>query len=147
MKPRPFRHHPLPVTWNAVRTPGVSKECFADEVAIDFPSVDHVVERIRDEFLGERVGRDVLSTELRLSIREARQGLVVPLEVPMRRTCASCGGRGETWTEPCDSCCGTGESLFHHPVRVSCRPESRTARGSASESPLLTPPRFASSFA
>ena len=32
---------------------------------------------------------------------------------------ATCGGRGETWIGPCDPCCGTGESLFHHPVRVS----------------------------
>jgi DnaJ-class molecular chaperone len=37
----------------------------------------------------------------------------------MRGTCSRCGGRGETWTEPCDPCCGTGASLFQHPVRVS----------------------------
>src|SRR5262245_11326252 len=110
------------MTWHAVRTPSVSNECFADEVAIDFPSVDHVVERIRDEFLGERSARDMLSTELRLSMVEARQGLVVPLEIPMHRTCTICGGRGETWTEPCDSCCGSGQCLFHHPVRVSVPP-------------------------
>ena len=40
----------------------------------------------------------------------------------MRGTCPHCGGRGETWTEPCALCCGTGESLFHHPVRVSVPP-------------------------
>ena len=40
----------------------------------------------------------------------------------MRGTCPSCGGRGETWRERCDRCAGSGESLFHHPVRVSVPP-------------------------
>jgi hypothetical protein len=119
VRPKPFRHRSFPLRWDAIKTAGVSEDCFADEVAIDFPSVDHVVDRMRDAFLGERPAGDVLSAELRLSTVEALHGLVVPLDVPMRRTCAMCGGRGETWTEPCDACCGTGESLFHHPVRVT----------------------------
>jgi hypothetical protein len=97
----------------------MSYECFADEIAIDFPSVGPAVERMRDAFLGERLESDVLCTEVLLSKREASDGLVVPLSVPIRATCADCGGRGETWTEPCACCCGTGQSLFHHPVRVS----------------------------
>jgi hypothetical protein len=32
----------------------MSHDCFADEIAIDFPSVEPVVERMRDAFLGER---------------------------------------------------------------------------------------------
>ena len=96
----------------------VPYDCFADEIAIDFPSVGHVVERIRDAFLGERPRADLLTTELHLSRREAYGGLVVPLEVPIRGTCPICGGRGESWTERCDPCRGTGESLFHHPVRL-----------------------------
>jgi hypothetical protein len=109
----------VPVEWEALRRADVPRDCFADEIAIDFPSVGHVVERIRESFLGERSAADVLATELQLSSLEARRGLVVPLDVPMRGTCSTCGGRGETWTEPCDPCRGTGESLFHHPVRVS----------------------------
>jgi hypothetical protein len=97
-------------------------ECFADEIAIDFPSVDNVVERMRDAFLGERENSDVLRAEVSLSQREAFDGLVVPLSVPVRVTCPHCGGRGETWTEPCDLCDGTGHSLCHHPVRVSVPP-------------------------
>jgi hypothetical protein len=93
-------------------------ECFADEIAIDFPSVGHVVDRIRDSFLGEHADADVVSTELSLSTLEARLGLVVPFEVPVRGMCPCCGGRGETWTEQCRRCCGTGEWLLHHPVRV-----------------------------
>jgi hypothetical protein len=92
---------------------------FADEVAIDFPAVDPVVERMRRSFLDEGGPHDVLSTELRLSTVEALHGLVVPLDVPMRRTCAACAGRGGTWTDRCESCRGSGESLFQHPVRVT----------------------------
>jgi hypothetical protein len=97
----------------------VPHECFADEIAIDFPSVGRAVERMRDAFLGEAPASNLLTRELRLSKREARRGLVVPLEVPIHGTCPTCGGRGESWTERCAPCCGTGASLFHHPVRVS----------------------------
>jgi hypothetical protein len=97
-------------------------ECFADEIAIDFPSVGPAVERMRDAFLGERGGPDVLRAEVSLSPREAVDGLVVPIDVPIRLTCPHCGGRGETWTEPCRLCCGAGDSLFHHPVRVLVPP-------------------------
>ena len=115
----PFRHNAVPVTWDVVRSADAAEDCFADEIAIDFPSLEHVVERIRDAFLEERPAADILSTELQLSTLEARRGLIVPLDVPIRRTCRICGGRGETWTTPCDRCRGTGESLVHHPVRVS----------------------------
>jgi hypothetical protein len=115
----PFRHEPVSSIWDAVPSADVSQDCFADEIAIDFPSVEPLVERVRDAFLGERADGDTLTTELSLSRGEAFHGAVVPLEVPLRGTCRSCGGRGETWTEPCGACCGTGDSLVHHPVRVS----------------------------
>ena len=82
----------------------MSHECFADEIAIDFPSVGRAVERICDGFLGERMegeGRNLLHAEVSLSPREASGGLVISVEVPVRATCPNCGGRGETWTEPC----------------------------------------------
>jgi hypothetical protein len=94
-------------------------ECFADEVAIDFPSVGTVVDRMRDAFLGERVDADVLHADVSVSPREAFDGLVIPLTVPVPTTCAHCGGRGETWTEPCARCRGTGASLVRHAVKVS----------------------------
>jgi DnaJ-class molecular chaperone len=98
------------------------QECFADEVAIDFPSVGRAVERMRDGFLREDDGAGDLETELRLSMIEARRGLVVPLDVPMRCTCPTCNGRGGTWRERCDRCAGTGEALYHHQVHVSVPP-------------------------
>jgi hypothetical protein len=100
----------------------MSHECFADEIAIDFPSVGRVVERMRDAFLGKPVDADVLRADVSLSQREAFAGLVVSVNVPVRVTCPHCGGRGETWTEWCHLCRGTGESLLHHPVRVTVPP-------------------------
>jgi hypothetical protein len=100
----------------------MSHECFADEIAIDFPSVGRVVERMRDAFLGQAVDADVLRADVSLSQREALVGLVVSVNVPVRVTCPHCGGRGETWTEWCDLCGGTGGSLLDHPVRVTVPP-------------------------
>ena len=107
----------------------MTHECFADEIAIDFPSVGNVVDRMRTAFLGEHVDADVLRAEVSLSQREAFAGHVVPLKVPVRITCPNCGGRGETWTEPCGLCLGTGESLFQQALRRHrCRRASPTAR-------------------
>jgi hypothetical protein len=97
-------------------------ECFADEIAIDFPSVERVIDRMRDAFLGERADPDVLHADVSLSPREAFAGLVVPVEVPVRVTCLQCGGRGETWTEPCDLCGGRGDARMYHGVRVPLPP-------------------------
>jgi DnaJ-class molecular chaperone len=100
----------------------ITHECFADEIAIDFPSVGNVVDRMRTAFLGERVDADVLRAEVSLSQREAFAGHVVSLKVPVRITCPNCGGRGETWTEACGLCRGTGASLFQQALRVSVPP-------------------------
>lgn len=97
-------------------------ECFADEIAIDFPSVGRVVERMRDSFLGESVDGDVLSAEVSLTKFEAWKGRVVPIEVPVRAMCAKCGGRGESWAEPCDRCLGRGEATTHHAIKISVPP-------------------------
>ena len=100
----------------------MSHECFADEIAIDFPSVGRVVERMRDAFLGQPADGDLLRADVSLSQRQAFAGLVVSVTVPIRLTCPHCGGRGETWTEWCALCRGTGESRLHHPVRVTVPP-------------------------
>jgi hypothetical protein len=97
-------------------------ECFADEIAIDFPSVGHAIDRMREAFLGEPADAELLTTEVSLSTREALDGRIVPVEVPIRGACGSCGGRGETWAERCTTCRGTGDALFRHVVRVSVPP-------------------------
>jgi hypothetical protein len=104
-------------------------DCFADEIAIDFPSVEPAVERMRDAFLGDHaaeVADGVHRTELRVTRREASNGLTVPVEVPVRALCPACGGRGETWTECCGTCAGTGGPLVHRSVRVSLPPGLRS---------------------
>ena len=120
-----FRDPPLPVPWATIGAADPPGDCFADEIAIDFPSVHHLAERARDKFLGARAGGggvDTVTTELSLSTRDACEGIVVSLDVPLRGTCADCGGRGETWTEPCGRCCGTGDAPVRHPVRLALPP-------------------------
>jgi DnaJ-class molecular chaperone len=90
----------------------------ADEVAIDFPAIPPAIDRIRSAFVDEEA-RAPLRAELRLSVREAFDGVTVPLDVPVRSACPLCGGRGESWMEWCRGCGGTGESLFHHRVRLA----------------------------
>ena len=98
---------------------------FDDEIAIDFPSLHGAVERMRACFLAasaECDPRRQLSAELHLSPREAFNGVTVPIDVPVRKLCLSCGGRGEIWSDRCDACDGSGEALGRHPVRLVVPP-------------------------
>jgi hypothetical protein len=98
---------------------------FDDEIAIDFPSLQAAVERMRACFVAAPAETDParrLSAELHLSPREAFNGVTVPVEVPIRKLCVSCGGRGEIWSDPCDGCDGSGEALSRHPVRLVVPP-------------------------
>jgi len=92
--------------------------CFADEVVIDFPSVAPAVDRMRSAFVADEHAA-ALTAALQLSPREARSGAVLPLQVPVRCTCDGCGGRGETWPEPCSRCHGSGNQLRHHALQVA----------------------------
>lgn len=111
----------LRTVWDRIPASKVAQDCFADEIAIDFPSVDHVVEKLRAAFLDEPAP-GTLTTEVLVSKREARFGTVVSLDVPLRGTCGPCGGRGEVWTETCADCSGSGDRLQHHPLRVAVPP-------------------------
>jgi hypothetical protein len=117
-----FHDPPSPTLWESARAAREVHDCFADEIAIDFPSVDPLVERACGRFFGEQPGAEILTTEVQVSKRSAALGTVVPLEVPLRGTCGRCGGRGETWTEPCRHCDGTGASLVHRRIRLSVPP-------------------------
>jgi len=92
-------------------------EWFADEVAIDFPSVSDLLDRMRHAFFaGAPFGQ--LSAEIVLSPLEAFRGITIPLDVPIHQTCPSCGGRGETWQEWCDPCGGCGNIREYHEVEL-----------------------------
>ena len=75
--------------------------CFADEVVVDFPSVAPAVDRIR------------------LSQRDRLDGTTVPLTGPGRCTSRGCGGSGESWTESCVRCAGSGTEVLDHQVQVT----------------------------
>jgi DnaJ-class molecular chaperone len=101
---------------------------FADEVAIDFPSLAGAVERMRESFIAasaEETRRRQVQADLHLSAREAFEGVEVPLDVPVRKLCLACGGRGEIWSDPCESCGGKGDELARHPVRLVVPPRVR----------------------
>jgi hypothetical protein len=98
--------------------PARETSCFADEVVIDFPSVAPAVDRIRRAFLADE-SPATLSTAVRLSGREAFEGVTMPLDVPVRCTCRQCGGRGEVWTDACLHCSGTGEERLRHLLQIT----------------------------
>jgi hypothetical protein len=93
-------------------------DCFADDVIIDFPSVTPVVDRVRSAFLVEERPLPLVAT-IELTAREAGEGATRPLDVPVRCTCSACGGRGESWTEACARCVGSGIEIVRHQLQVT----------------------------
>src|SRR5260221_14484872 len=79
----------------------------ADEVHLDFPSVLSVLDRMRHSFFGASRRAD-RAADIVVTPQEAFWGATVPLEVPVTRTCAECGGRGEGWNEGGGDCGGGG---------------------------------------
>ena len=90
---------------------------FADEVAIDFPSVSDLLDRMRHSFFGASTFEE-LAAEIVLTPLEAFEGTTIPLGVPVQQTCLRCGGRGETWQEWCDQCGGRGAVTASHDVEL-----------------------------
>jgi DnaJ-class molecular chaperone len=89
---------------------------FSDDVVINFPSLARAIERMRRPF----VERDkVVMALVHLTLREAEDGAIVPVDAPVRRLCRSCRGHGETWTEICHCCEGSGTEIGHHRVQVA----------------------------
>ena len=100
----------------ALRQPSRDK-WFADEVAIDFPSVSDLLDSMRHAFFGANAYEE-LSAEIVLSPLEATEGTTIPVGIPVRQTCLRCGGRGETWQECCHLCGGCGDVLAFHDVEL-----------------------------
>ena len=98
----------------------------ANEVARGFPSMLPIVPRIIGAFFGApgRI-RDTHSRWVELSPREALEGARIPVELPVRPTCPVCGGRGETWAEPCGICVGTGSGHLSHQLELPVPPGVR----------------------
>jgi molecular chaperone DnaJ len=110
-------------SYDAVRTSSPARpaagrgDWFADEVAIDFPSVSDLLDRIRHSFFGASSGEEQ-SAEIVLTPLEAAAGATIPIGIPVRQTCLRCGGRGETWQERCVLCGGCGAVRASHDVEL-----------------------------
>jgi hypothetical protein len=112
-----------PALRQAANPPGraaqYESDCFADEVAVDFPSVAPLVARMRRAFLEHETTPHPVWAEVSLTVREAASGCRKPVDVSLRWVCSRCGGRGETWAERCSGCSGTGASTALQVVYVS----------------------------
>jgi hypothetical protein len=115
---RPHGEGAIAVVGGADAAHAAHADCFADEVVIDFPSVAPAVEKMRSAFMDREHSLPILA-RVSLSARQANDGVTVPLDVPVRITCRTCGGRGEIWSEPCAPCNRTGTEIVRHTVNVS----------------------------
>jgi len=105
---------PMPssrLTQAAARALGPDHRTFrrslADEVAIDFPSTRAACQAING-VCSDPDDAVRLSTSVTVSSAVARRGGRVPVPMSLRQTCGECGGRGETWPDPCARCAGQG---------------------------------------
>ena len=115
--PKPLRGKP-PAPAQGHESPGLARTCFADEIDIDFPSIAPAVDRVRETFMDGEEPASVVKA-VTLTLRQASSGAIVPIELGLQKLCACCGGRGETWAEPCDHCAGTGEREHAHHVHLA----------------------------
>ena len=77
-------------------------------------TVEELVDRMRDGLLGAEADPVEHVTAISVSARDAHAGVTVPFEVSLPATCGACGGRGESWAEPCRHCHGSGERARAH---------------------------------
>jgi hypothetical protein len=94
------------------------RACFADEAGIDFPAVAVAVERMRHAFVRDD-GSRVIDVPVGVGRASAQRGGDVSVELPVRRTCERCGGRGEAWDEPCQPCAGAGHTEERRDVTIA----------------------------
>lgn len=87
------------------------RRSLADEVAIDFPSSSAAIEFFRRDHVEAEPATPTANAEICISAYQAFSGALVSLDVTVPRTCATCGGRGEVWSEPCDPCGARGQAL------------------------------------
>jgi len=125
---------PVPMSSMSVRPPGrgavavnsgdevhYDRRWYGDDAAVDFPSAASAIERIKASFFSHDKRRP-LQASLSLSPAEARNGITVPLDVPLRYTCRQCGGRGESWGESCVPCDQSGVQFSVERFRVRVPP-------------------------
>ena len=105
----------------------------SDEIAVDFPSMDSIIQRMREGFFGSFNSpvswtdetQSTHTVDIELTARQADEGVCVPLNLPIRHTCPMCSGRGELWNKPCRVCDSTGGGLLSHRLQLKVPPRVR----------------------
>jgi hypothetical protein len=120
----------------ALQVRAVTRACFADEIAIDFPALGPAIDRVRDGLASDEA-LAAATASVTLTPRQAFDGTIVPLEVPLPAPCGHCGGRGESWSDPCARCDGTGEADRPHQVQLAV--PARVADGTRFRFVLTSP--------
>jgi len=110
-------------TYGRIETTRSAADWLDDEVAVDFPSMEGVLGRIRAGFFG--ADRPTQTADVRLTRQQADRGGRVPVELAVKHTCPVCGGRGEIWMEPCAICSGSGEGSLPQQMFVRVPPGVR----------------------
>lgn len=98
----------------------------SDEVVVDFPSMIGLVERMQDAFFGGLVmpenSEPTYNAQVSVTLKEASEGVHIPLDLFVKPTCPICGGRGEIWEEMCGVCVGTGSGGLFHTLNIEVPP-------------------------
>ena len=95
------------------------RRSLTDEVAIDFPSSRAAIEFFCRDHGEPGDSAPSARAEIVISPEQAFFGGWVSLDVDVPRTCACCGGRGETWSEHCAACDGHGQQQHRQRLTVN----------------------------
>jgi DnaJ-class molecular chaperone len=87
---------------------------------------DDIVDAVRDSF--GFPGQRTLEADVALTEREAREGCIFPLAMPVKRTCPECFGFGTRFFTDCPFCKGEGKITTTRYVRVRIRPGAFTGQ-------------------
>jgi hypothetical protein len=86
------------------------------------PSFEPLFRRFLRNFTGEDVPKgerpEALNVEVTVTPDDTARGVVVPLGIPVFRTCNQCGGSGRNWLFPCANCDAHGIIEIEETVRV-----------------------------
>ena len=87
---------------------------------------DDIVDAVRDSFGFPR--QRTLEAEVVLTQREAQDGCIFPLAIPVKRTCPACFGFGTRFFSDCAFCGGEGRITVKKYIRVKIRPGAFTGQ-------------------
>jgi hypothetical protein len=97
-----------------------TERALGDEVALDFPSARQALDQARRDFVDAEAPALAVLVDVALTPLEARRSARVPLCLHVPAVCETCGGRGEVWSDPCETCgrAGTSTVMRYVVVRV-----------------------------